>query len=354
VKEQALVYTFNLFNTPFAKTCHGLLRGSSKYEIVGIVDHKCCGKPVNHFVKNTNFQPEIFSSSKEALKQIKEPPSTFILGIALPGGGLPEEARNEIHFAIKSGLNIISGLHKLLSDDLEFSHWSKQYNVELIDIRKPKSAEELTFWSGAIFDVGAPIISVLGIDCAVGKRTTCRLIKEALISEGVNAQMIYTGQTGWLQEKYGFILDSTLNDFVSGELEKAIIDCDRETTPDIIIVEGQSSLRNPAGPCGSELILSANAKGVILQHAPGREHFLELKNEAGRIPDIRTEVSLIRNYGAEILAITLNEEGLSKQAISILQKELSDEMAIPVINPIVDGLDSITEVIKNFIINQKL
>ena len=35
--------------------------------------------------------------------------------------------------------------------------------------------------------------------------------------------MIYTGQTGWLQGgEYGFIFDSTLNDFVSGELENAI------------------------------------------------------------------------------------------------------------------------------------
>ena len=40
---------------------------------------------------------------------------------------------------------------------------------------------------------------------------------------------ITSGQTGWMQGgKYGFILDSTVNDFVSGELEKAIVECDRE------------------------------------------------------------------------------------------------------------------------------
>ena len=58
--------------------------------------------------------------------------------------------------------------------------------------------------------------------------------------------MIYTGQTGWLQGgKYGFIFDSTLNDFVSGELEHAILTCYEETNPDVILIEGQSALRNP-------------------------------------------------------------------------------------------------------------
>ena len=42
--------------------------------------------------------------------------------------------------------------------------------------------------------------------------------------------MIYTGQTGKLQGgHYGFILDSTLNDFVSGELESAVMLCEEKT-----------------------------------------------------------------------------------------------------------------------------
>ena len=37
---------------------------------------------------------------------------------------------------------------------------------------------------------------------------------------GRRTEVIYTGQTGWLQGfRHGFIFDATLNDFVSGELE---------------------------------------------------------------------------------------------------------------------------------------
>ena len=43
---------------------------------------------------------------------------------------------------------------------------------------------------------------------------------------------------------YGFILDATPNDFVSGELESAIVRCDRELAPQLILIEGQSALRN--------------------------------------------------------------------------------------------------------------
>ena len=55
-----------------------------------------------------------------------------------------------------------------------------------------------------------------------------------------------------------------------GELEHAIVSCWEEAHPDLILLEGQSSLRNPSGPCGSEFLLSGGARGVILQHAPGR------------------------------------------------------------------------------------
>ena len=39
---------------------------------------------------------------------------------------------------------------------------------------------------------------------------------------------------------YGFVFDSTVNDFVSGELERAVVSCYKEKAPDIIVIEGQA------------------------------------------------------------------------------------------------------------------
>ena len=96
---------------------------------------------------------------------------------------------------------------------------------------------------------------MLGTDCALGKRTTARFLLEACRAVGLSTELIYTGQTGWMQgAPFGFILDSVPNDFVSGELEHAIVSCWKERRPELILLEGQSALRNPSGPCGSEFL----------------------------------------------------------------------------------------------------
>ena len=97
--------------------------------------------------------------------------------------------------------------------------------------------------------------------------------------------MVYTGQTGWLQGyPHGFIFDATPNDFVCGELEGAILECARELEPEVIFIEGQAALRNPAGPCGSEMIISAGASGVILQHAPARKYVEDYERSVATQP----------------------------------------------------------------------
>ena len=46
------------------------------------------------------------------------------------------------------------------------------------------------------------------------------LLLEACRRRGLNAEWIYTGQTGWMQgARYGFVFDAVVNDYVSGEVE---------------------------------------------------------------------------------------------------------------------------------------
>jgi uncharacterized NAD-dependent epimerase/dehydratase family protein len=162
--------------------------------------------------------------------------------------------------------------------------------------------------------------------------------------------MIYTGQTGWLQGyRHGFIFDATLNDFVSGELEHAIVECARQSSPDLILIEGQSGMRNPSGPCGSEIIVSANAKGIILQHAPFRTHYEELESLGCRLPDIADEIELIKMYGAKTLAVSLNGEGGTEDDLIHYQDELAQRLRLPVIRPLQEGVEGLLPVIRRFI-----
>ena len=237
--------------------------------------------------------------------------------MALSGGRLPEDWNDILLDVLENRISIISTMHQLLSEKPVLRDAARKNGVEIIDLRKPKPIDQLHFWSGEIYKVRAPKIAVLGMDCAIGKRTTARFITEMCRQEGIRTEMIYTGQTGWLQGyKHGFIFDATLNDFVSGELEHAVVECDRQSSPDLILIEGQSGLRNPSGPCGSEIIVSANVKGVILQHAPFRKYYEDLEHLNCLLPDVKDEIELIRMYGAQTLAVTLNGEGGTREELA--------------------------------------
>ncbi|MFM7840151.1 MAG: DUF1611 domain-containing protein, partial [Chitinophagaceae bacterium] len=240
-------------------------------------------------------------------------------------------------------------LHECLQDKPELVALAQTHRVTLMDIRKPKTREELHFWTGAIFSVKAAIIAVLGIDCAVGKRTTARLLRQACESNGLNAQMIYTGQTGWLQGgKYGFIFDSTLNDFVSGELEHAIVSCWKDTAAEVIFLEGQSSLRNPSGPCGSELLVSGNAKQVVLVYPPKRKYF-DHDERWGPIPSLASEIALIEQFGSQVLAVALNTESCTEAEAYAYQKKYQQEIQCPVLLPLQQGVEAIIPQIKSLV-----
>lgn len=271
-RPKAIVLTDGLLHEPDAKTAHGLIRGTERYEIVALIDSVHAGKDAGEILDGTHRNIPVFLNVEEAIHAIQGI-ETCIIGIATVGGVLPKHFLPIIASCIRNHISVVNGLHDFLSEIPELVTLATRYNVQLTDIRKPKKRKDLHFWTGEIFSVDAPVIAVLGTDCALGKRTTCRLVKDACNDAGINAQMIYTGQTGWLQGgHYGFIFDSTLNDFISGELEHAVVRCWQETHADVILIEGQSALRNPSGPCGSEMLVSANAKYVILVHAPKRKH----------------------------------------------------------------------------------
>ena len=347
---EAVVFTNGLLNTNFAKTCHGLLRGGDRFDVLGVIDNIHYGKDAGEFLDGQSRGVQVYKSVDEFMKQYPRKPKYFIVGVAIPGGQLPGSCRDEIILAMKHGLSIICGLHQFLSEDPEFRQIAIEKRVDLIDIRKPSPTSELHFWSGSIFSVKTPTIAVFGTDCAIGKRTTCRLILETCNANNIKTEMIYTGQTGWMQGyRHGFIFDATPNDFVGGEIERVILDCDRESSPDLILIEGQSSLMNPAGPCGSEFLLSGNVKGVILQHAPARVYFEDLEDVGCLIPPLEKEIEIIRMLGAEVLAITLNEENMENSRMLNYQKQLEGKLSIPVNRPLKDGVEPLIPVISKFI-----
>ena len=268
----AVILTAGLYNSNAGKTAHGLVRGTERYNILGVIDGKDVGKDAGSILDGQHRGIPIFASLEAFIQETSQKPDFAIIGIASPGGKIPEEMYPVLKLALTKGISLVSGLHEFLSEMPEFLSYSEKQGAQLIDVRKPKHRKDLHFWTGEIKQVTCPKIAIMGVDCAVGKRTTARFLTEAARKASLTAEMIYTGQTGWLQgNRYGFILDSTVNDFVSGELEHAIVSCFREQNPNMIFIEGQAALRNPSGPCGAEFLVSGQADGVVLQAIPARK-----------------------------------------------------------------------------------
>jgi uncharacterized NAD-dependent epimerase/dehydratase family protein len=346
----ALVLTNGLYCEPAAKTAHGLVRGTERFTIVGLIDNVCAGQEAGDLLDGKNRNIPIVSSIDEFFEKFPQISIDYlIIGVATLGGKIPDLLKPALAEVIKKGISVVSGLHEYLNDDPYFIELAKISGAKLLDIRKPKPFEQLHSWTGDIKKVTCPRIAVLGTDMNMGKRTTTRFLTEAFNKIGVKAEMIYTGQTGWMQgSKYGFVLDSTLNDFVSGEMEHAVVSCWENEMPEIMFIEGQSSLRNPAGPCGAEYLLSAEAKGVVLQHAPKREFFRHQERAGNRIPNIESEIELIKMYGAEVIAVTFNTMGLSLEEAKIYQKEYREKLNIPVVLPKEEGVEEVVIAIQNW------
>jgi len=350
MKQPAIILTVGKYHTPNGKGAHGLVRGSERFEILAVVDEVSSGHDAGELLDGRRRGIPVVASLGEALA-LGRRPRYAIVGIATHGGHFTAELRRELLKAINAGLGIVNGLHDAASEDPELAEAASASGAELIDLRKPKPKRELHFWTGAIFDVRAPRLAVLGTDCALGKRTTTRLLVEALAASGLRAEMIYTGQTGWMQgARYGFVLDSVINDFVSGELEHAIVACDRVLAPDVMVIEGQSALRNPSGPCGAEFLVSGAARGVILQHAPGREFYEGYEHLPDcRIPPIEDEIALIRHYGARTLGLALNGHRLAPEALAAEATRLEAALEMPVVRPVEEGVERLLPVVRAYL-----
>ncbi|HTO76438.1 MAG TPA: DUF1611 domain-containing protein [Thermoanaerobaculia bacterium] len=346
----AIVLCDGYFATNNAKTAHGLVRGTERYRILGVLDAPTAGRDAGEVLDGVRRGIPVFASLSEALAGLREKPDYAIVGVATSGGVFTPGLERALLEAVESGLSIVNGLHHLAADLPAVAEAARRKGVTITDVRRPKKAGELHFWTGEVLRLPTPRIAILGTDCALGKRTTTRMLAQAARAAGIRTEWIYTGQTGWLQgAPFGFVLDATPNDFVSGELEQAILSCARALSPELILIEGQSALRNPSGPCGSEALLSGGARGVILQHAPHRHCFEGLEDLGCVLPPVAEEIELIGFYGARTLGMALNGEGLTREALAAERGRLERALGIPVALPLEEGVERLLPAIRKFL-----
>ena len=91
---EAVVFTNGLLNTNFAKTCHGLLRGGDRFDVLGVIDNIHYGKDAGKVMDGKSRGVQVYKSVDDFMKQRTRKPKYFIVGVAFPGGQLPGSCRD--------------------------------------------------------------------------------------------------------------------------------------------------------------------------------------------------------------------------------------------------------------------
>jgi len=351
VAQPAVILAEGAFRTPQAKVAHGLVRAGSRFDIRAVVDSTCAGSDAGVLLDGRACGIDVVADLAAARMLAGDSRPAAILGVAPHGGRLTPALHAELVQALHHGFDIVCGLHDFLCDDPVIAPLASTVGAALTDVRKPPTDRPLRYWSGEVADLRAVRIAVLGTDCMIGKRTTTLLLVQALRETGSSAEMIYTGQTGWMQgSRYGIVLDSLPSDFIAGELEGAMLACAAEADPDVMVLEGQSALRNPAGSgAGSRgILIAGDAHAIVLQHSPTRTYFDGLEERGYRIPDILDEIELLERFGKPVCAVTINTQGMAPHLIDAECDLLENRLGRPVIAPLEQGVGRVVDAVREF------
>jgi D-glutamate N-acetyltransferase len=257
-----VILTEGHFSFHSAKTAFGVIRYGPD-PVVAVLDSSIAGRNVSEWLPGHDI-PAV--ATLGAALALPNPPTALLIGIAPTGGRLPDPWRATILAAIRSGLDVLSGLHTFLGDDPEFAAEARECGVEIVDYRRPPARMETAV--GRPHGRGKRVILTVGTDCGIGKMSVALELRRAAIEAGLSASFVPTGQTGMMIEGWGVAVDRVIADFLQGTCEWLVEQ--GEARGDWVIVEGQGSIDHPAySSVTLGLIHGTTPHAMILVHKPG-------------------------------------------------------------------------------------
>ena len=319
-----------------AKTADGILR-YAKYNIAGVIDSKCQEKKVSE-VLGKKFSAlgsqkdfPIFKNIKSGWE--KTGANVLLIGIAPEGGAIPQHFLNDLEWALDHGFDLINGMHEMISSFPKLKEKILKNKRLVWETRFP--VEELPIASCRVYqEIKKPIVLTVGTDAAIGKLTTTYQLAEMIKKNGYRPQIIPTGQTAIMIEGWGYCVDKCEGDFMAGAVEKMILEKEKESHPDIYLVEGQGSLFHPAYSTTSlALIHGACPTHLILVHRPSRKRVTGCPLLA--VPKIKTAIETYENAvmppfrKTRVVAIALNTFGMNDNEAKKIIAEIKEETGLP-------------------------
>ena len=338
-----LVLAEGKFGPLSSKTANGVIRYTPQ-RCVAVLDTTQAGKTSQEVIGLGGSIP-VVGSFQEGLKR---KPNALLIGIAPQGGQLPVEWRGWIRQAIVHRLEIWSGLHFFIGDDVEFGPLAKKHGVPIHDLRKPPA--DLPISTGRVREVAATVVLTVGSDCNVGKMTASLQLRDGLKQRGRKVAFAGTGQTGILIEGWGIGVDAVVSDFVGGAAERLVLDAAKDN--EIVLVEGQGSLIHPGYSAVTYgLIHGSLPHAFVMCTQPSRQTVDS--NEWVRIPPLKDLIALHEAViaplrPAPVIALSLNTYDLSDAAAKDAIQRAHDETGLPATDPVRYDPEPIVEAVDAF------
>lgn len=269
---------------------------------------------------------------------------SIVIGVASPGGPIPQAWIHDLAAAARAGLDIVSGMHSRLADFPELVAAARQSSARLVDVRAP--AKGIPVGTG-VKRTGKRLLTV-GTDCAVGKKYTALALTREMRSRGIDADFRATGQTGIMIAGAGIAIDSVVSDFLSGAAEQLSPDAPNDHWD---VIEGQGSLSHPSFAGVSAGILhGSQPDALVLCHDPSREYLLGFEDRAicpiQPLSEAMAHCLIFArrvNPVARFVGVSVNSSRFSEAEHDRLVKQFADETGLPCTDPIRDGVAAIVD-----------
>ena len=312
--------------------------------VVAVIDSEQAGKDVSEVIEIGEGIP-VLSSLAEAMELN---PTMLAIGIAPPGGELPEPWIAILKEAIGHGLHVMSGLHRFLSDDPQLADLAKRHNVTLWDVRKPP--EDLPIATCKADEVDQTVILTVGSDCRIGKMVTAIELADTARNRGVDAEFCATGQNGIMISGWGIAIDAVVSDFTAGASEEIVLEGATKAR-DLLIVEGQGSLVHP-GYSGVTLSLlhGSMPDAIIFCHQPSRKIVARYTVPLPPVPELIRQYEMLANpiKPAKVIGIGLNCFDLTEEEAHQAVEDTERETGLPATDVIRFGADKLVDAIQKF------
>lgn len=309
------------FTNPFTgKTAASVIR-YRRHEIVAVIDSTCAGATAGQLLQAGGDLP-VVASLDDARNS-----DTLLIGIAPPGGRLPDNMRRVVLQAIERGMTIISGLHQFIGDDPQFAEASRRTGAVIQDVRK-NNEKDVANRQG--IREQCLRLHTVGNDCSVGKMVTSIEVTRGLQHAGHDAKFVATGQTGIMIEGDGCPIDCVVADFINGAAEKLVL---ANQHHDIILIEGQGCITHPRYSAVTlGLLHGSMPDGLYLCYEAGRTEVAGMPGipltPLKRLIELN-EAMAGAMHPCKVIGIGINSRRLSDAEADRERQRIEQELGLP-------------------------